>query len=156
MRTHRGANGFRGEIVGWRARGVQRYTERGNGDRIKKRIQMEKTVGFQPRYHLNTYITEVEALFQCLHSFFIRLSLNATAPLQKKGVRSNILRGAFFSKFTVLAESAALPWFKQKAGERRKTRKKQNQKWNQYQDARGKVWGKDRTQSRKCQQKKKP
>ena len=44
---------------------------------------MEKTVGFQPRYHLNTYIIKVEALFQCLHSFFIRLSLNATAPVRK-------------------------------------------------------------------------
>ena len=43
-----GANEFRAEILGWRARGVQRYAERGNEDKIKNFKKTKKTVGFQP------------------------------------------------------------------------------------------------------------
>ena len=57
--------------------------ERENENRIKNLIQMEKTAGFQPQNQLDTNNLKVEALcLQCLHSFFIRLSLNATASFK--------------------------------------------------------------------------
>ena len=53
------ANGFRGEIFGWRAIIVQWYDERGNEDRIKNEIK--KTVGTSP---------EVEAIKKDIRAIF--------------------------------------------------------------------------------------
>lgn len=69
MRTHRGRTDLE-EKSSDDEREVYKGTPSEETAIEKKRIQTEKTVGFQPRYHLNTYITKVEALFQCLHSFF--------------------------------------------------------------------------------------
>ena len=43
-----------------------------------------KALGFQPYKKLNTHNLKVEPLSMCLHSFFIRLSLNATLILTLK------------------------------------------------------------------------